>query len=127
MLGSFLSGRHHYEVSAGRRSSYMNQLPNGRNLSWPSFRSKTLHLVLFLFFLAFLTMVLLRNFAGLALLQYATPILGVTDATPESLNPQLTNTIPDNGGPVLYYNGSGPVPPFVSYNSLITNCAAEHN
>ncbi|MCJ1389734.1 hypothetical protein MMC18_002591 [Xylographa bjoerkii] len=31
--------------------------------------------------------------------------------TPPALNPQLTNTLPTNGGPTLYYNGSGPVPP----------------
>ncbi|MCJ1240001.1 hypothetical protein MMC14_008001 [Varicellaria rhodocarpa] len=29
-----------------------------------------------------------------------------------ALNPQLTNTIPNNGGPTLYYNASGPVPPY---------------
>ena len=32
---------------------------------------------------------------------------------PAALNPQLTTTFPLNGGPELYYNGSGPVP---SYN-----------
>jgi sphingomyelin phosphodiesterase len=27
-----------------------------------------------------------------------------------ALNKTLTNTVPNLGGPVLYYNGSGPVP-----------------
>ena len=31
--------------------------------------------------------------------------------TPPALNPQLTNTLNNAGGPTLYYNGSGPVPP----------------
>ena len=31
---------------------------------------------------------------------------------PAALNPQLTTTFPLNGGPELYYNGSGPVPPY---------------
>lgn len=31
--------------------------------------------------------------------------------TPPALNPQLTNTESTHGGPTLYYNGSGPVPP----------------
>ena len=33
--------------------------------------------------------------------------------TSPALNPKLTDTIPNVGGPTLYYNGSGPVPPFV--------------
>ena len=37
----------------------------------------------------------------------------LTSHTPEALNPQLTNIIPQApGAPVLYYNGSGPVPPY---------------
>lgn len=31
---------------------------------------------------------------------------------PAALNPQPTTTFPLNGGPELYYNGSGPVPPY---------------
>ena len=54
---------------------------------------------------------LFQNIASLALLQYATQGLAATAYTPEALNPQLTNTIGDKGGPTLYYNGSGPVPP----------------
>ncbi|KUJ19694.1 uncharacterized protein LY89DRAFT_580202 [Mollisia scopiformis] len=34
-------------------------------------------------------------------------------SSPQALNPNLTNTIPNApGGPTLYYNGSGPVPPY---------------
>lgn len=34
-------------------------------------------------------------------------------STPQALNPNLTNTVPNApGGPTLYYNGSGPVPPY---------------
>src|SRR5271170_4472900 len=33
---------------------------------------------------------------------------------PAAFNGQLTNSIPNVGGPVLYYNGSGPVPPYDS-------------
>ena len=36
----------------------------------------------------------------------------VKTTTPESLNPDLRNTIGNKGGPILYYNGSGPVPPY---------------
>jgi len=39
-------------------------------------------------------------------------VVGATSSTPQALNPKLTNTIGDNGGPILYYNGSGPVPPY---------------
>lgn len=35
-----------------------------------------------------------------------------TNSTPEALNPFPQNTIPDDGGPTLYYNGTGPVPPY---------------
>jgi sphingomyelin phosphodiesterase len=35
------------------------------------------------------------------------------NSTSQALNPELTNTIPQApGGPILYYNGSGPVPPY---------------
>ena len=54
---------------------------------------------------------LFRNIASFALLQYASYTVAATSYTPEALNPQLTNTIGDKGGPTLYYNGSGPVPP----------------
>ena len=54
---------------------------------------------------------LFQNLASLALLQYATQARAATNSTPEALNPQLTDTIGDKGGPILYYNGSGPVPP----------------
>ena len=53
---------------------------------------------------------LFHQLASLALLQYAT-LGSTTSYTPEALNPQLTNTIGDKGGPTLFYNGSGPVPP----------------
>jgi len=69
--------------------------------------------VLFFLSLAGLTIMLLRNIGSLVLLQYTTHALGASQATPEALNPQLTNTIPDTGGPILYYNGSGPVPPSI--------------
>lgn len=68
----------------------------------------------FLLSLASVTVMLLFSLGSLLLLLYPKHALGASDATPEALNPQLTNTIPDNGGPVLYYNGSGPVPPSVA-------------
>ena len=44
---------------------------------------------------------------------FAFHVLGAVNSTKQALNPQLDNTIGDNGGPPLYYNGSGPVPPYV--------------
>ena len=58
-----------------------------------------------------LSIMLFQHVAGLALLQYATRASAAADYSPEALNPILTDTIGDNGGPTLYYNGSGPVPP----------------
>ena len=55
---------------------------------------------------------LLYRISGLALLQYAGYALGASDYNPKALDPKLTNTIGDKGGPTLYYNGSGPVPPY---------------
>ena len=66
---------------------------------------------LVLYFILFLVTIMLFVQVTFAVLQYATAGLGSQDSTPQALNPQLTNTIPDNGGPVLYYNGSGDVPP----------------
>ena len=74
--------------------------------------SVSVSLIFFLLSFAILTMMLLYRVASLALLQYAGAALAATKSTPEALNPQLTNTIGDNGGPVLYYNGSGDVPPY---------------
>ena len=54
---------------------------------------------------------LFHQVAGLALLQYAARSSAATSYTPEALDPKLTNNIGDKGGPTLYYNGSGPVPP----------------
>lgn len=54
---------------------------------------------------------LFHQVAGLALLQYAARTSAATSYTPEALDPKLTNSIGDKGGPTLYYNGSGPVPP----------------
>ena len=54
---------------------------------------------------------LFHQVAGLALLQYAAHSSAATSYTPEALDPKLTNNIGDKGGPTLYYNGSGPVPP----------------
>jgi sphingomyelin phosphodiesterase len=35
------------------------------------------------------------------------------NSSSQSVDPELTNTIPQaSGGPILYYNGSGPVPPY---------------
>lgn len=59
-------------------------------------------------------MVFVSSFAAYSTLALLRPVafaLGAQDSTPEALNPQLTNTIGDDGGPTLYYNGSGPVPP----------------
>ena len=70
--------------------------------------------VLWFFFFAScacLSIMLFQNIAAFALLQYPTYTWAATNYTSEALNPQLTNTIGDNGGPTLYYNGSGPVPP----------------
>lgn len=39
-------------------------------------------------------------------------VLGAINSSPQALNPNLKNTLGDNGGPTLYYNGSGPVPPY---------------
>ena len=71
-------------------------------------------LLVSLFFVSLicLTIMLLRNVGSFVLLQYATHALGLINSTPEALNPQLTNTIDDKGGPILYYNGSGDVPPY---------------
>ena len=33
-------------------------------------------------------------------------------AIPPAFNPQLTNTVSNGNGPTLFYNGSGPVPPY---------------
>ena len=49
---------------------------------------------------------------ALVVSQYANQGQAKVDATPEALNPDLENTIGDKGGPTLYYNGSGPVPPY---------------
>jgi hypothetical protein len=50
--------------------------------------------------------------AVLALLTGFPQTFAATSSNPPALNPQLTNTIPDVGGPILYYNGSGPVPAY---------------
>ena len=49
---------------------------------------------------------------GLLVFQYAGQGQGKVNSTPQALNPDLQNTIGDNGGPTLHYNGSGPVPPY---------------
>ena len=74
-------------------------------------RAKTFQLFFFFASCAALAMMLFRNIASFALLNYATQAQAATNYTSESLNPQLTNSIGDKGGPTLYYNGSGPVPP----------------
>ena len=74
-------------------------------------KAKTIQLFFFFASCAALAMMLFRHIAGFALLKYATQAQAVTNNTSESLNPQLTNSIGDKGGPTLYYNGSGPVPP----------------
>ena len=79
------------------------------SLQWP--KAKIVHLLLFFASCASLSIMLFHQVAGLALLQYAARTSAATNYTPEALNPKLTNTIGDKGGPTLYYNGSGPVPP----------------
>ena len=74
-------------------------------------KAKTVQGFFFFASCAALAMMLFRNIAGFALLKYATQAQASTNYTSESLNPQLTNSIGDKGGPTLYYNGSGPVPP----------------
>ena len=74
-------------------------------------KAKTIQLFFFFASCAVLAMMLFRNIASLALLKYATQAQAATNYTSEALNPQLTNSIGDKGGPILYYNGSGPVPP----------------
>lgn len=54
-----------------------------------------------------------NNIGSLVLVHLLPYALAAVNSTPQALNPDLKNTIGDNGGPVLYYNGSGPVPPFV--------------
>ena len=49
---------------------------------------------------------------AIVVFQYVTQGQAKVNATSEALNPDLENTIGDNGGPTLYYNGSGPVPPY---------------
>ena len=78
-------------------------------LQWP--KARIIQLLLFFASCATLSIMLFHQVAGLALLQYAARTSAATSYTPEALNPKLTNTIGDKGGPTLYYNGSGPVPP----------------
>lgn len=82
-------------------SLFLSQAPDPNTVQW------------FFFFAscAVLSIMLFQNIASLALLQYATDTWAATNYTSQALNPQLTNTIGDKGGPTLYYNGSGPVPP----------------
>lgn len=49
---------------------------------------------------------------AVALFSFIDIAVAATISTPQALNPNLTNTICDNGGPTFYYNGSGPVPSF---------------
>ena len=49
---------------------------------------------------------------GLVVFQFASQGQAKDKATPQALNPDLENTISDNGGPTLHYNGSGNVPPY---------------
>ena len=74
-------------------------------------KAKSVQLFFFLASCACLSIMLFRNIASFALLQYATYSVAATSYAPEALNPQLTNTIGDKARPTLYYNGSGPVPP----------------
>lgn len=74
-------------------------------------KAKTIQLFFFLASCTGLSIMLFKNIASLALLQYATHASAGTNYTSQALDPQLTNTIGDKGGPTLYYNGSGPVPP----------------
>ena len=61
------------------------------------------------------------RFSFFALSVFSLSSEAIVDSTPEALNPQLTNTIPDApGGPVLYYNGSGPVPPYNATSPIPT-------
>ena len=48
---------------------------------------------------------------ALVLLQLSIGAAAAKESVPAALNPQLTNTLDTKGGPILYYNGSGPVPP----------------
>lgn len=57
-------------------------------------------------------MIGLGHVGAVALYLFIDLAFGATNSTPQALNPKLTNTIDDNGGPTLYYNGSGPVPPY---------------
>ena len=74
-------------------------------------KAKTVQLFFFFASCASLSVMLFKNIASFALMQYPLYAWAATSYTPEALNPQLTNTIGDKGGPTLYYNGSGPVPP----------------
>jgi len=58
-----------------------------------------------------LNMLSVNALGGLVLSFSVLSSLAAVRSSPQALNPQLTNTIPDNGGPILHYNGSGPVPP----------------
>jgi len=53
------------------------------------------------------------------------PAGAVGQAGSPAFNPQLTNSIPNlAGGPILYYNGSGPVPPYDSISPNPPNLPA---
>jgi sphingomyelin phosphodiesterase len=49
---------------------------------------------------------------GALLLSYAAIVRCATNATAEALNTTNTNLVPNLSGPVLYYNGTGPVPSY---------------
>ena len=49
---------------------------------------------------------------NMLLLSSAALVLGATNATAQALNTTNTNIIPNLSGPVLYYNGTGPVPAY---------------
>ncbi len=51
--------------------------------------------------------------SAVALSSFLLEAQATVNSTPQALNPDLQNTIPNApGGPILYYNGSGPVPPY---------------
>ena len=59
-----------------------------------------------------LNMFLVAGTLGFLVLQLSAPSHAAGQYSKQALNPFKQNTIGDNGGPTLYYNGSGPVPPY---------------
>ena len=72
---------------------------------------QSLKLCLWITFIS-LNMMFITAAICLVILQFSAPSGAAVKSSPEALNPYPQNLIDDNGGPTLYYNGTGPVPPY---------------